>query len=89
MKLGFRFGWSGLGRLIGRALRWHGRAPLSSVDWRKTGGPWFGNQLMTLTLRGRSAGLRLDQARTRHNTDDGSGGSELVTVDERTLGHRA
>ena len=37
-----------------------GRPP---VNWRKTGGPWFGNQLMTLTLRGRSARLRLDQAR--------------------------
>jgi hypothetical protein len=79
MKWGFRFGWSGVGRSLGRALKRHGRVGLSSVNWRKTGGPWFGNQLMTLTLRGRSATLRLDQARGR------SGAAELVTVREKTL----
>jgi hypothetical protein len=34
-----------------------------AIRWRRTGGPWFGNQLMTLTLRGRGARVRLDQAR--------------------------
>jgi hypothetical protein len=85
MKVGFRFGWSGLGRLIGRALKRHGRAPVSAVNWRKTGGPWFGNQLMTLTLRGRRADLRLDQARDRDGGRSEGGSSELVTADERTL----
>ncbi|MFJ4919457.1 alkaline phosphatase D family protein [Streptomyces sp. NPDC088725] len=79
MKIGFRFGWSGLGRGIGRALKRHGRTPLASVNWRKTGGPWFGNQLMTLTLRGRRADLALEQAQDRE------GSAELVTVDTRTL----
>lgn len=65
MKLGFRFSWSGPARRLGHALIRHGRIARSSVNWRKTGGPWFGNQLMTLTLRGRSAGLRLEQARAR------------------------
>ncbi|WP_327236821.1 alkaline phosphatase family protein [Streptomyces sp. NBC_01317] len=79
MKIGFRFGWSGLGRGLGRALKRHGRVGRSSVAWRRTGGPWFGNQLMTLTLRGRSADLRLDHALAKE------GGAELVTVQERSL----
>ncbi|NUO43783.1 MAG: hypothetical protein HOV82_17310, partial [Streptomyces sp.] len=41
-----------------------------------TGGPWFGNQLMTLTLRGRSARLRLEQARPK---------GELRTVTDSVL----
>ncbi|MGO4755505.1 alkaline phosphatase family protein, partial [Streptomyces sp. 2MCAF27] len=54
----------------------HGRVTPSRLDWRKTGGPWFGNQLMTLTLRGRSARLRLDQAQP----DPSGGGARLVTA---------
>ncbi|MCX4822797.1 alkaline phosphatase family protein [Streptomyces sp. NBC_01142] len=83
IRLGFRFGWSRMGRRIGRALARHGRLGTPPIGWRKTGGPWFGNQLMTLMLRGRSASLRLDQARTT-----GSGQSRearLVTVQEREL----
>ncbi|MDX3849635.1 alkaline phosphatase D family protein [Streptomyces sp. AK02-01A] len=79
MRFGFRFGWSRLSRYLGKALARHGRVPDPSVNWRKTGGPWFGNQLMTLTMRGRSAELRLDHARARGET------AELVTVHERTL----
>jgi hypothetical protein len=66
MRIGFRFGWSALARLLGRLLTRHGRCQAPPVQWRKQGGPWFGNQLMTLTLLGRSARLRLDQA-----ADDG------------------
>ncbi|MDN0194511.1 alkaline phosphatase D family protein [Streptomyces sp. S.PNR 29] len=62
IRLGFRFGWSVPARALGRRVAGHGRCPRPPIDWRKTGGPWFGNQLMTLTLRGRSARLRLDQA---------------------------
>ncbi|MEV4970062.1 alkaline phosphatase D family protein [Streptomyces scopuliridis] len=87
MKLGFRFGWSGLARRLGHALIRHGRITPSSVNWRKTGGPWFGNQLMTLTLHGRSADLRLEQARARGRAPEGGPmpGAELVTVQERSL----
>lgn len=53
------------------------------VSWRRTGGPWFGNQLMTLTLRGRSAGLRLEQARALGSEQ--TAGAQLVTVEEREL----
>ncbi|NGN63354.1 alkaline phosphatase family protein [Streptomyces sp. A7024] len=63
LKAGFRFGWSRAGRAIGRALARHGRLPEQPVAWKKTGGPWFGNQIMTLELGGPdSARLRLQQA---------------------------
>ncbi|WP_327577519.1 alkaline phosphatase D family protein [Streptomyces sp. NBC_00145] len=62
IKIGFRFGWSRFGRALGRRFARHGRLAAPPVSWRKTGGPWFGNQLMTLTLRGRTARLRLQQA---------------------------
>ncbi|MER5945293.1 alkaline phosphatase D family protein [Streptomyces sp. NPDC001904] len=63
IRLGFRFGWSRAGRALGRVVARHARAGAPRFRWRKTGGPWFGNQLMTLTLRARSARLTLDQAR--------------------------
>ncbi|MEU3144501.1 alkaline phosphatase D family protein [Streptomyces sp. NPDC006999] len=63
IRLGFRFGWSAVARGIGRVFARHGRSGQPPVTWRKTGGPWFGNQLMTLTMRGRSAVLRLEHAR--------------------------
>ncbi|MEV0317798.1 alkaline phosphatase D family protein [Streptomyces sp. NPDC050658] len=63
IKLGFHFGWSKTGRALGRRFLRHGRTAPAAINWRKTGGPWFGNQLMTLTLRGRSARVRLEQAR--------------------------
>ncbi|WP_093801038.1 alkaline phosphatase D family protein [Streptomyces sp. Wb2n-11] len=80
IRLGFRFGWSGTGRRIGRLLARHGRMREPRLGWRRTSGPWFGNQLMTLTMRGRSAALRLDQARAKKG-----GGTGLVTVLERDL----
>ncbi|MFB0618679.1 alkaline phosphatase D family protein [Streptomyces sp. AGS-58] len=74
MRVGFRFGWSAPARLLGRLLARHGRCDRPPVTWRKQGGPWFGNQLMTLTLRGRAAHLRLElttaeaELRTAHET---------------------
>ncbi|MEE4492086.1 alkaline phosphatase D family protein [Streptomyces sp. BE230] len=62
---GFRFAWSRAGRLLGRLLARHGRTGTPSVRWRRTGGPWFGNQLMTLNLSGRKAALSLVQAKSR------------------------
>ncbi|MEU9594448.1 alkaline phosphatase D family protein [Streptomyces sp. NPDC048219] len=80
MRLGFRFGWSAPARALGRRIARHGRCSPPAVSWRRTGGPWFGNQLMTLTLRGRSARLRLEQARS-----EGDGTAVLRTVTEREL----
>ncbi|MFJ3701869.1 MULTISPECIES: alkaline phosphatase D family protein [unclassified Streptomyces] len=79
IRAGFRFGWSGAGRWLGRALAFHGRTGRPPMRWRKTGGPWFGNQLMTLTLHGRKAALTLVQARARPT------GAQLETVMERSL----
>ncbi|WP_079169123.1 alkaline phosphatase D family protein [Streptomyces sp. CC77] len=76
LRWGFRFGWSRAGRALGRALARHGRVGPSAVAWRRTGGPWFGNQLMTLTLHGREARLHLEQARS---------GGALVRVHESAL----
>lgn len=63
IRLGFRFGWSAVARALGRRFVRHAGCPPAGVTWRRTGGPWFGNQLMTLTLRGRAATLALEQAR--------------------------
>ncbi|MCT2590224.1 alkaline phosphatase family protein [Streptomyces sp. N2-109] len=63
MRGGFRFGWSGAGRLLGRILARHGRVTPTPLSWRRTGGPWFGNHLMTLTLHGRSSRLGMHRAR--------------------------
>ncbi|MFI8196428.1 alkaline phosphatase D family protein [Streptomyces sp. NPDC085942] len=79
IRAGFRFGWSRTGRWIGRALSRHGRTGVPPVAWGRTGGPWFGNQLMTLTLRGRNAALTLVQARA------GTRGAQLEAVLERSL----
>lgn len=76
VKWGFRLGWSRVGRWLGRGFSRHGRTGRPPLSWRRTGGPWFGNQLMTLALSGRSARLRLDQARK---------GPRLVTVLDRDL----
>jgi len=80
IRFGFRFGWSATARALGRLLARHGGCEQPPVSWRHTGGPWFGNQLMTLTLSGRSARLRLDQAR-----EAGDGRTRLVTVSESEL----
>ncbi|MFI1221007.1 MULTISPECIES: alkaline phosphatase D family protein [unclassified Streptomyces] len=79
IRAGFRFGWSRAGRRIGRMLTRHGRSGASPVDWSKAGGPWFGNQLMTLVLRGRKSALTLVQAKAS------SQGAQLETVLERSL----
>ncbi|MCZ9340911.1 alkaline phosphatase family protein, partial [Streptomyces sp. TRM76130] len=81
IRLGFRFGWSAPARALGRVFARHGRLSRPAVRWRREGGPWFGNQLMTLTLRGRSARLRLEKASTA-----GPGGrAALRTVSESQL----
>ncbi|GAA3182310.1 alkaline phosphatase D family protein [Streptomyces virens] len=79
LRLGFRFGWSAGARAFGRVFARHGGLGRPAVHWRRTGGPWFGNQLMTLTTQGRSAVLRLECARP------GAAGARLRTVSETRL----
>lgn len=62
IRIGFRFGWGRTATRTGRALAAHARLTPPPVEWTKLGGPWFGNHLMTLTLRGRRATLSLDRA---------------------------
>ncbi|MCB5180991.1 alkaline phosphatase D family protein [Streptomyces antimicrobicus] len=80
VRFGFRLGWSGTGRWLGRLLSRHGRTGRPPLSWRRTAGPWFGNQLMTLTLTGGRARLQLDQARREKRGRD-----RLVTVLDREL----
>lgn len=79
MRVGFRFGWSAAARGLGRVFTRHGGLGEPPVHWRRTGGPWFGNQLMTLATRGRSAVLRLEHAQEER------GGVRLRRVMERQL----
>ncbi|MFE9847298.1 alkaline phosphatase D family protein [Streptomyces sp. NPDC005576] len=83
MRVGFRFGWSGAGKWLGSLLARHGRCPEPPVRWRRAGGPWFGNQLMTLTLSGRSARLELVRAR-KTGDSTGSAGSGAGSSTERS-----
>ncbi|WP_328871051.1 alkaline phosphatase family protein [Streptomyces sp. NBC_00287] len=80
IRLGFRFGWSAVARALGRRIAGHGGVPRPPIDWRRTGGPWFGNQLMTLVMHGRSASLKLEQARPVKG-----GGARLRKVAESEL----
>ncbi|MGW0737899.1 DUF7800 domain-containing protein [Streptomyces sp. NPDC002851] len=81
VKWGFRFGWSRAGRALGRRFARHARTRAdAALSWRRTGGPWFGNHLMTLTLRGRTARLRMDRAEPLRG-----GGGRMRTVTESTV----
>ncbi|MFF5636967.1 alkaline phosphatase D family protein [Streptomyces sp. NPDC012825] len=88
MRIGFRFGWSRFAKGIGHLLARHGRVARPAVRWERAGGPWFGNQLMTLTLRGRTARLRLEKAsadgKPGHRGTDRAG-ARLVGVLDRVL----
>ena len=62
--------------LLGRVSK----VPPMTVEWNRLCGPFFGDQIATLTLEGRSAGSGSRRpARTR--TEDG----DLTTVAELTL----
>ncbi|MGW6721242.1 alkaline phosphatase D family protein [Streptomyces sp. NPDC054995] len=79
IRTGFRLAWSRAGRRIGRMLTRHSRTGASPVTWGRAGGPWFGNQLMTLTLLGRKSALTLVQAKASNQ------GAQLEAVLERSL----
>ncbi len=82
IRLGFRFAWSALARTLGHRIAGHAACPRPPIDWRRTAGPWFGNQLMTLTLHARSAHLRLQQA---HQSNRTATAAQLQTVMETDL----
>jgi hypothetical protein len=80
IQLAFRLGWGRPARWAGRALARHGGVPPAPVTWERLHGPHFGNQLMTLTLDGRSARLRLERA------EPGRPAARLATTVEAELG---
>jgi len=66
MKLAFRAGWSTAAERTVRALIGTiARIPRPSVRWHRTAGPLFGNDVMSLTLDGPRAHIRLEQAGPR------------------------
>ncbi|HEY4991034.1 MAG TPA: alkaline phosphatase D family protein [Nakamurella sp.] len=62
-QLAFRAAWSRLAEHSTRVvLGVIGKVPAPIVEWVRLAGPYFGNDLMTLRLAGRSAELVLEQA---------------------------
>jgi hypothetical protein len=66
---------------LGRGLARSAGVADPGIRWRLTdGGPWFDNQVATLTIDGRSIDMRLEKALA-----DGEGGVELEAVLDRRL----
>jgi hypothetical protein len=61
-RLGVQFGMSRPGRAIGRALARAAGVDDPEIRWRVTDGPFFDNQVATVTVDGRSSSLRLERA---------------------------
>jgi hypothetical protein len=71
MRLAFRAGWSRAAeRGTRRVLGVIAKVPTPSVEWTRTAGPYFGNDVMTLRLDGRRADLLLEQAGPVPKGDD-------------------
>ena len=67
VKVGFRAAWSRVAERSTRVvLGTIARVPRPPVEWTRTSGPYFGNDLMTLTLTDRRADLLLEQAGPDH-----------------------
>jgi hypothetical protein len=63
MKLAFRAGWSSVAeRSVRTLIGTIARIPRPPVRWHRLAGPLFGNDVMSLTLDGSRASIRLDQA---------------------------
>jgi hypothetical protein len=61
-RLGVQFGMSRPGRAIGRALARAAGVDDPEIRWRVTDGPFFDNQVATVTVDGRSSSLRLERS---------------------------
>jgi hypothetical protein len=63
MKQAFRAAWSrAADRGMSRLLRLSGPVPRPTLTWERTCGPFFGNEIATLTVDGRRADLRLERS---------------------------
>ena len=81
MKVAFRISWN---RLTERSVRFVlgrvSKVPPMTVEWNRLCGPFFGDQIATLTLEGRSARVRFEKAGSDPHED-----ADLATVAELTL----
>jgi hypothetical protein len=62
VRIGFSVGWNRLAAALTRPLAKLAGVPPLPVRWSRTAGPFFGNELATLKLDGRSARLTLERA---------------------------
>ena len=62
MHWAFRIGWSRLAERITTRLGKHARVAPMLIHWHRVAGPYFGNELATLTLTDREARLKLEKA---------------------------
>jgi len=71
MKLAFRAAWSGAADATARrVLRLTGRVPAPSLAWDRMCGPFFGNEIATLTIDGRRADLLLERSAPSDDADE-------------------
>ncbi|TKV57441.1 alkaline phosphatase family protein [Nakamurella flava] len=85
VKVGFRAAWSRIAERSTRVLLGTiARVPRPPVEWTRTSGPYFGNDLMTLTLTGRRADLLLEQAGPRQDDPTLSARLALQLADGRS-----
>jgi hypothetical protein len=59
IRVGFRIGWSRWAQRFTRGLARLAKAQPSELSWEKQAGPFFGNQIGELVLRGREARFQL------------------------------
>jgi PhoD-like phosphatase len=76
-----RFGNSGVGRVVGQALARAAGVKPPDIRWRLTEGPFYDNQIATLTVDGRQASLKLE----RTTGDPALDKRQLVTSFERRM----
>jgi hypothetical protein len=62
MRAGFRLGWTRAAEWLGRLVARTASVPPLPLSWQRLSGPFFGNQLATLTFTGRCARLLVERA---------------------------
>jgi PhoD-like phosphatase len=81
MKIAFRVAWSRVAERTTRVLLERvSHLPSQPLDWDRIAGPYYGNEIATLRLRGRSATLVIEKAGR-----DQDGNPSLTPVGELTL----
>ena len=70
MKIGFRVAWSRAASTVTRfLLRRIARVPDQPLTWTREAGPFYGNEIATLVIDGRTARMRLERAGRDSNGD--------------------